>query len=238
MNFCKTHHAKKGFTLIELIAVIAIMAVLGGVIMAGISGGGTSQSLGSGVNVLNTMIKNTRTIAMMRGTKARLIINNEPPQGNPPSFDRYLSFVGIVYEDPETPGNWIAANQGQSLPENIYILAKADPTNGLNKSGSVLGGDALATLEAAATDLPAGTMSIDYPSSRSLAGSDAGTQWMYYEFGADGIAQPGTANKKILVAVGNNTGTSIAFNSEYEMAVTMIGLFGGTLVGDYDDIKP
>lgn len=217
---------RTGFTLVELLVVVAIIVILGGAVVGVMGGGGKGQSLDAAVATLRSSINNARSIAMMKGQTAYLIINNE--EGS----SRYLRFIGVIYENPENAGEWLPANSGQTLPEGIYVI-----TNDVAESSTTgLSGDALSGIKAK-VNTAASTFSVNYPTNNSEVIDDAGTQWLAYKFGADGIAQPGTANRKLAVAIGRPTGAGGAVIDEvHQSAYIMISLFGGTITAEYDDL--
>ena len=65
----KSIHTSKrsAFSLVELLAVIAIMAILGGLVDSVMGGVGKSQSLDSATRALNTAFQSARNTALMKG---------------------------------------------------------------------------------------------------------------------------------------------------------------------------
>lgn len=220
---------RAGFTLIELLVVIAIMALLGSMMNVALnsSGKSTTQGLSSGLSAFASMVQSARTIAVTKGRTSRLIVNNDP--ANP---DHYLRLMGIVYDDPGTAADdWIAVNQGQLLPRNVYVIADSDTdaTNIDDTNGK------FTTLKGVSDDA-AGTMDLAFPL-RAAQTEGSGDPWIYYEFRSDGVVSSGTANKVVVLAVGSMDGAgNIVFENEYLSGGVMISLFGGTLTGEYDDL--
>jgi len=227
---------RSGFTLVELLVVVAIILIIGSVFIGGFGGKNQGQQLDAGVSTITSMIRTARTIATMKGQPTKLIINNDP---NSP--DRYLRYMGVIYKNPDqvfaneaakndqTQWEWIAANTGQSLPEGVYFI------NG-DSTGS---GDAYSTIKSK-TDNANKSYSFNYPTNEAKTLTN-GTEWIAFEFDASGMALPGTANKKFAVAVGeptvdSNEKITPKFNKKELSAYVMTGLFGGAIADGYADL--
>ena len=230
------HTSKRSaFSLVELLAVIAIMAILGGLVISVMGGVGKSQSLDSATRALNTAFQSARNTALMKGVTTRVIINNDPTDR-----DRYLNFAGIIYKDKEiddetgeeamSENTWLALNEGVALPRGNYVY-----TADVSKEGLEATTEGYVTLSEKIKDESGGTMSIVYPSLKPKEGGD-GTQWLYFEFTNEGITTPTSANKTMAVSMGRRDGDLIMLTNPFEASILMVSMFGGSLLGDFDDL--
>ena len=91
------------------------------------------------------------------------------------------------------------------------------------------------TLSEKIKDDSGGTMSIVYP---SLKAKDAtgGDKWIYFEFTNEGITTPTSANKTMAVTMGRRDGDLIMLTNPFEASILMVSMFGGSLLGDLDDL--
>lgn len=106
------------FTLVEMLAVIAIIGVLGTMIGMALSGSGSSAAtLGNAQRMVSGMFQAARTHAVMKGKETAVIFYKDSDDSS-----KYLRFVGIVYNDSETGEDWKALNRGSYLPKGIYFI--------------------------------------------------------------------------------------------------------------------
>lgn len=172
---------KAAFTLIELLVVISIIVIATSVLFVGGGGGSDGVKLSSAQRVVSSIAGGARGQALLKGQRARLIIYSDAgSNANDP--DKMLRFFGVVYEDPVTPGQWFAATPGSSLPEGIYF----DPKLSQDVPQS--------------TWLTGNKMNLEYP--RQSSQPEAGPEYYYYEFNANGTMAPGFENSWLVIRVG------------------------------------
>ena len=107
---------RSGFTLLELLIVISVMALMMGFIGFSLLGGGGS-SLDAAQREMVSLVQQTRMQASLSGRETRLIVHDDP--SDPEKFHRYLE---IVVEDANVTGAWRPLGQGTLLPDETYIV--------------------------------------------------------------------------------------------------------------------
>ncbi len=131
MNTARTR-LRKGFTMVELMVVMVIMAVL--MTMAGgvLRDAGKGRGVDSGVDLLETMVREARATAQGNDTCTRLVIVNEPQDTSANS--RHLRFMAVQmlrkeqnvrgqYDgtDVGAEGRWVSVSAGVMLPPGVYF---------------------------------------------------------------------------------------------------------------------
>jgi prepilin-type N-terminal cleavage/methylation domain-containing protein len=157
----KKYTSKRGFTLIELLVVISVILIASSIIFVG-GNGGAGASLSASNRIVSGIVKGARGQAILKSARTRLIIYTD--NSNNPDEEKYLRYFGIVYEDNENQGQWIAATQGTLLPEGIYFDTDLSSDNGWPGSAK---------------------MTLEYP--RNIAKAEGtGEEFYYYEFNSNG----------------------------------------------------
>ena len=185
--FNQTQHARcKAFTLIELLVVISIILIASSIIFIG-GNSGAGSALSSSLRIVSGIAQGARGQAILKNAETRLIIHNDPSD-----LEKYRRFFGIVYEDNDNSGQWIAATQGTYLPDGIYF----DPTLLSSASSS--------------------RMNLEYP--RINAVSESGSNYYYYTFNSNGTSA--NANDWLPIRAGNldATGALVPYDSAGETA--------------------
>jgi prepilin-type N-terminal cleavage/methylation domain-containing protein len=166
----------KAFTLIELLVVISIILIASSIIFIG-GNGGDGVKLSSSQRIVSGIAQGARGQAILKNAKTRLIIYADSATDR--EDDKYLRFFGIIYEDNNNPGQWIAATQGTYLPEGIYF----DPTQSTKNGSSWFIG---------AKD------KHQYPLTVAKA-AGTGQDYYYYEFNSNGTMASGFDNAWLVV---------------------------------------
>jgi len=176
-----------GFSLVELLTVIAIISVLMTVAVVGIGGLLAGKGVTTAVSTTEAVFAEARTLAMGKLTHAAVLVSIQDPT----NMDTYLRRLVVAYKeiDPETkqPANeWTLASRGVTLPEKVYYsqtLSKKDYKTGSGGMDKVsLGGT---------------NVKRDYQG-----------EYLIYEFNAEGICTTPGASFVI------GTGTRIAGSNE------------------------
>ncbi|MDB6114504.1 MAG: hypothetical protein JWQ62_1449, partial [Lacunisphaera sp.] len=80
-----------GFTLLELLVVIGLIAGLSFVLISGLGGGGKSAALQSAQATLANLLMAARMKAMATGQPARVLVQIDP--ASPDASSRYLRYL-------------------------------------------------------------------------------------------------------------------------------------------------
>lgn len=169
----------KGFSLIEMLIVIAIMSILLTVGAIGISGITGGKSVASAVASTEALFEEARSVAVSKGTTAMVLVSINDPSDTA----NYLKRVVVVYKELNadgTPSNtWALSSRGMVLPDQVYF----------SQTYSV-------------KDQKAGTGSLDefdLPTSGSVKKPFAG-KYLHYDFNSEGICT--TAGASFIVGTG------------------------------------
>jgi len=116
---------RRGFSLVELLTVMAIISVLMTVASVGISRMGQAQGVTSGIAVAEGLFTQAQRLARSRGTTARVIIHDQLQDEDPESRRRYRRQMLVVFKgvdadtgQPET--NWTISGAPTLLPDQVY----------------------------------------------------------------------------------------------------------------------
>jgi prepilin-type N-terminal cleavage/methylation domain-containing protein len=106
-----------GFTLLELLVVIALIAALSAVLVGGLGGGGQAAALESAQATMAGLLTSARTKAAATGHKTRLLIATEPAIAT-----RYLRHVALQVgrQTGASPADWDTVVEAD-LPEGTYL---------------------------------------------------------------------------------------------------------------------
>lgn len=112
-----------GFTLIELMVVIMIIALLSGLILSAVGGNSDSQNINAGITRLRSMMSLAQSAAISRKQTMRVLINFDSTDP-----DKLLRFATIVYrqDDGGTPNDedddtWMPYTDGEYLPDGVFF---------------------------------------------------------------------------------------------------------------------
>lgn len=110
-----TQRKNRGFTLLELLVVVGLIAALSFVLIGGL-GGGRSAALQSAQATLANMVTAARSEAMATGRSARVLVHIDPASpAQPARFLRYLALQS------QSATGWQTMTDAY-LPEGIYIV--------------------------------------------------------------------------------------------------------------------
>lgn len=152
---------RRGFTLVELLVVIGIMAVVATIVGVGLSRGGEGASLTGAQNIILSQLAATRAQAALRGENAALVMIDDA--GEP---QRSRRVVGVAVND---AGLWRLISDPVQLPGQVGVV------NGLSEQN--LWGRSLAVVVE-----PGGTtvncLAIEMAPNGSLVSAGGGVIWL------------------------------------------------------------
>lgn len=120
MSLPKQKPNMRGFTLMELLIVLAVMGVMMGMIGFSLSGGGGAALQASQRQLLG-LVQQTRAKAALYGRPARLIVSND--EENEDKFYRYME---IIVQDVNETDQWVIQGEGKYLEDGVYLLPQDD----------------------------------------------------------------------------------------------------------------
>ncbi len=111
------HAALAGFTFVEVLVVVGLLAVLATTVGTLLTGPGDGVALQSGQATLAALCSAARSRAVAGGGETRLIVSADPadPAG-------WLRFLQVVRADPGGPDRWLAEGSGFTLPPGVYVV--------------------------------------------------------------------------------------------------------------------
>lgn len=159
----------KGFTLVEMLVVIAIMGILmtaGAIGLSGMGGKGVS----SGAAAAEALFDEARVMAMGKKTKTRVLIAKDLTNSAADNLKRLL----VISEEldangsPKTPETWVLSSRGVTLPDQTFFSQEYSKKNFSSSD------------------------SLDEMSLTDVKALYVGTYY-YYEFNAEGICTTPTS---------------------------------------------
>jgi prepilin-type N-terminal cleavage/methylation domain-containing protein len=151
-----------GFTLVEMLVVIAIMSILMVAGAIGLSGAG-GKGVTSGVAGAESLFDEARSIAIGQRTKARVMIAKNLTNDKAGNLRKMVVVSQALNDDgtPKVPESWVLSSRGLTLPDQTFFsqdYSKKENNGSIDEMPSLPGAKA------------------------AFAGS-----YYYYEFNAEGI---------------------------------------------------
>lgn len=165
-----------GFTLVEMMAVMAVIAILLSVAAVGIQRIDRGQALTTAISISEASLEEARSAAIGRNTRARLLVHGELNDDDAQARERYLRYLTVaVYEvDLSNPGEdngtWRVITRGTALPGSVYYspMQSDDASKNVEGMGTY------------------GEMTIKLPGQGTTQ-----TKCFYYEFNSEGVCVDG-----------------------------------------------
>jgi len=159
----------RGFSLIEILAVVTILMVLSSIVVIKRGGGGRGNALRNAQAVTGSLLELARTHATMQGVPVRLLIYDG---SNAEERWRRVAVVRRVGD------SWEQFQPVTTLPEGVIWMPPAD------MDGPVIGSGVTGVKRSTFGHLP----SSDQRMNLTLPGTEDNAAWIFYEFGPEGRA--------------------------------------------------
>jgi prepilin-type N-terminal cleavage/methylation domain-containing protein len=112
-----THRRQsRGFTLLELLVVVGLIAALTAVLIGGLGGGGKSAALQSAQATMANLVTAARVKAMATGQSARVLVHVD--QNSTAQPVRFMHYVALQVQ---VAGVWQLAADAY-LPDGVYVV--------------------------------------------------------------------------------------------------------------------
>ena len=121
--------AQNGFTLLELLTVIAIIGIFVGAIGWGFRGGGDSAGLNGSQATLASLVSLARGEAAVSGFNAGVVVCTDSRNA-----ERYLRYIVPVRWNGSI---WEAISDGIHLPAGCYVIPESGPSSGTTEDGAI-----------------------------------------------------------------------------------------------------
>jgi prepilin-type N-terminal cleavage/methylation domain-containing protein len=170
------HGRRAGFTLLELLVVIGLIAAMSFFLVGGLMGGGATAALQSGQATMANLITAARTKAPATGRKTRLLVNVDPAVP-----ERYLRYIALqlARETGASPANWDTVTT-VTLPEGVYVV----PSSLMQASGLVAEPASWKRVSDSGADLVSDLFN-NQSASVALEGDASAQQWTGFAFTAN-----------------------------------------------------
>lgn len=112
----KHHRQSGGFTLLELLVVVGLVAALSIVLIGGLAGGGKSAALQSAQATMANLLMTARVKAMTTGRSVRVLVQVDPNSTAQPA--RFLRHVALQVQ---VAGVWQLVTD-VDLPDGVYVV--------------------------------------------------------------------------------------------------------------------
>ena len=121
-----TRRASTGFTLIEVLVVIGIVAVCAGIVGAGLRTNGSAVHLQSAQQIVVSMLDAARTTAQVKHARVAIVVDADL------SGDGFLRRIRIAHESAPNSGVWLVGLGSETLPDGIFIVPGTGVLNGVD----------------------------------------------------------------------------------------------------------
>lgn len=129
----------KGFTLVEVLVVMAIIATLLGIGVAGIKSMASSKGVSTAVPLAEGVFSQARQIAKSSGSPTRVVVYADTTGDNEDKRERYLRMMGVAVgrdgtgnpvKSGETVALWRLISRPTTIPKNTFFNVNLSVSSG------------------------------------------------------------------------------------------------------------
>ena len=225
-----------GFTLLELLIVLAVMGLMMGLIGFSLLGGGGAE-LGAAQRELLGFVQQARSRAALSGSETRLIVNDVETD-----IDKYHRYMEIVVEDTcSTTGKseWIVMGEGKYLTDGVYFVPE---DKSKSETASDWRSDAYTIWSKNGEDF---SLKAAFKGKRELNGD---RKFRYLAFNQEGnVVFPDSSSEgmqqspRLVLSVGSpnpiSNGKPLRFDNPNSIAGILLRRYGGFAVLELDDFE-
>jgi len=146
-----TRNLSKGFTLVEVLVVMAIIATLLGIGVSGMKSMASSKGVSTAVPLADSVFAHARKVAKS-GVPTRVVIYSDTSGGNEDIRERYCRMIGIATArnangEPITDGSaaveWRLISRPSTLPSNTFFNLNLSEEGGesVDEDSAIFPGD-------------------------------------------------------------------------------------------------
>ena len=234
------HHIKSkissGFTLLELLIVLAVMGLMMGLIGFSLLGGGGAE-LGAAQRELLGLVQQARSRAALSASETRLIVNN-----NEKDEDKYHRYIELLVKDTcATNGEvtWLVMGEGKYLADGVYFVPD---DNGYSETSSNWRSDAYTIWSDSGEDF---RLKDAFKGERELNGETSFRYLAFNEVGnvvfPDSTGGGTQKSPRLVLSVGapNPTGEGkpLRFDNPDAISGILLRRYGGFAVLELDDFE-
>ncbi len=128
----KTLHPPRGFSSIEMLAVLGVIALMAALAVPSIIGMSGSAGRKGAVNVLLNTFEQARVAALTSGTTTYVGFANRYFPDENMQYRAYIVFRDRTEDDPAGAGEYIPLTRWETLPRNIYFHRETNSLVGRN----------------------------------------------------------------------------------------------------------
>ena len=206
-----SRRAPKGFTLIEVLVVIGIVAVFAGIVGAGLRTNSSAVHLQSAQPIVASMLEAARTTAQVKHARVALVVDADL------NGDGFLRRIRIAKESAPNSGVWQVGSVAETLPDGIFVVPGSGVLNGVEFSeGNGAWTEALrSSLRLAGVDEVAASPDAGVASFLVMARP-------FEESGTTGAG----ADMRWVLAAGRRSGTGVTFANPLAVRGVILGTYG------------
>src|SRR5690625_3358110 len=235
----KTQKTQRAFTIVELLAVIAMITVFIGILGLALSDSDRTAGLDSSQRILSGMISNARSHAMMKQGTVYVLISTDAD--DPDAFLREVRIAhsaGVLLDGDDKPvldpvtGSQIpilhTIGTPNQLARGVYVVPPNNAVPNFSGNHSTMFTDydsnvgAGVNLDDRKSDISYGYVELD---------GDPQERYLYFRYNARGFA--GGGSQIIFAPARRVAGTTVQFDSPYQAVGFLLRPFGSvTFVSD------